>query len=84
MPSGYYARQRHAEPPRTASGYRGVIFCPNLTRKPWKAYIRQHGQYVTIGYFSTAQQAARAYNRESLRIKGPETYFNPLRPLSVR
>lgn len=86
MPSGHYPRDRHKNRPSTRSGYRGVIHQPldsrgKPLRKPWKAYIRQQGQYITIGYFETAQAAARAYNRMALRIHGPETYFNPLLPL---
>ena len=39
-----------------------MIFCPHLKQKPYKAYGRQHGMYVTIGYFPTKGEAAAAYN----------------------
>jgi hypothetical protein len=82
MPSGLYQRQKFTEPPRTRSGLKGVIRCANLTYKPWKAYGRHHAMYVTIGYFATKEEAAKAYNLWALKIYGPKAYFNPIRPPS--
>lgn len=78
MPYGVYKRNRHKKPPRTKSGLRGVIFCSALQKKPWKAYIRQHGMYFTLGYFPTKEDAARRYNSEAMRIHGFDTYLNPV------
>lgn len=47
------------------SGFHGVYFQTNKKcplRKPWKAYYRQHGSQVCVGYFATKEEAARAYN----------------------
>jgi hypothetical protein len=78
MPSGLYDRQKFRDPPRTRSGLKGVIFCPHLRVKRWKAYGRQKGWYMTIGYFETKEQAADAYNQWALKIHGPTAYLNPL------
>jgi len=60
----------------TRSGYKGVIFCPILKLNRWKAYVRYHGQYVTLGYFPTKEAAALAYNAEARRLFGPHTHLN--------
>ena len=81
MPSGLYDRQKYKNRPESHSGLKGVIFHPRTPKKPWKASIRKHGQYVTLGYFRTQIDAAMRYNREAIRFYGPEAYLNPLRPL---
>ena len=58
------------------SGYMGVIFCPYLKINQWKAYLRHHGQYVTLGYFPTKEAAALAYNAEAVRLFGHGTPLN--------
>jgi hypothetical protein len=75
---------RHGKPFSigTRSGYKGVILCPNLKINRWKAYIRHHGQYVTIGYFPTKDEAALAYNAEARRLFGPDTYLNQVGALA--
>ena len=60
----------------SSSGYKGVYFCKNLPKKPWKSYLRQHGQYICMGYFATKEEAAAAYDREAERLFGPRTYLN--------
>lgn len=72
--------ERHKNPPRTKSGYKGVIYqnhTPPLN-KPWKTYARKNGQYHLIGYFATKQEAAKRYNEAAVKIHGPDTYLNPI------
>lgn len=66
--------------PKNRLGLKGVYHMPHLQAKPYKAYARHHSQYVCIGYFQTAQEAARAYNLWAMPKFGPEAYFNPIRP----
>lgn len=60
------------------SGYMGVSYVRTCPKNPWKAYIRSHGQYITIGYYPTKREAALAFNREALRLHGPNAYLNPV------
>lgn len=78
MSPGYLSRNRHKNPPKTRCGLRGVIFQRHCVRKPWKAYGRHHGQYVTIGYFASKVEAGRAYNAWAKKARGPDTFLNPL------
>ena len=71
-------RLRHREPPRSKSGLKGVIFCPNAVERPWKAYGRLHGMYLTLGRFQTRAAAARAYNAWAAKRYGPSTFLNSL------
>ena len=41
-------------------------------------YGRQHGMNVTIGFYPTEEEAARAYNAWALRVKGRDSYLNPV------
>lgn len=53
-------------------GYRGIIFAPFCykgekryeRRKPWQARIRIKGRkcHLSLGYYATAEEAARAYD----------------------
>lgn len=72
------SQERHKSPPKTKSGYRGVILMPHLQKKPWKAYIVYQGEVVTIGYFETKDEAAIAYNEKALKWRGEETWLNPV------
>lgn len=78
MPTGHFPRHKYRNPPHCRSGFKGVIFCPHTQRKPWKAYGRQHGQFVCIGYFETKEEAGEAYNAWALRVYGPTAYLNPV------
>ena len=78
MSPGFQSSHRFTLPPKSKSGLKGVSFQPQLSERPWKAYIRKHGQYRCLGYFATRMEAARAYNRHALLIHGPSAYFNPL------
>lgn len=73
---GVAIRRKNA-PPKSMSGYRGVIFRPKLKKKPWLAYIRHHGMFKGLGYYATCMEAVLAYNKEAKRLGA---YVNPLPP----
>jgi hypothetical protein len=57
------------------SGYKGVSWDSWQKRKgaskAWKSYIKLDGRRRHLGYFTTAQEAADAYDREAVRLFGP-------------
>lgn len=65
---------------RSTSGYRGVCLDkrePKL-RKPWRAYGRKAGMtnHTVIGYFASAEEAARAYDGWALKVYGDFAILN--------
>ena len=44
------------------SGYRGVSSAPKHKTRPWLASITDDGKRKHLGYFRTAEEAARAYD----------------------
>lgn len=58
-------------PPRvdSRSGYRGVFACPTRLT-PWEAQIHYGGKKRRVGYFATAEDAARAYDRAAIEAWG--------------
>jgi hypothetical protein len=59
---------------RAKSGYKGVICRSGTLRRPYRAYCGKK----TIGWFETAEQAARAYNSKALEIYGPFAFLNSI------
>jgi len=57
------------EPFRTtnSTGYRGVYSASN---RKYQSQIRVRGQLISIGFFWTAEEAARTYAREYLKLHG--------------
>lgn len=70
------------------SGYKGVWFARygynyykgKKTRyentKPWIAGIKHNGKNKTIGYFATAEEAAKAYDIKAKELFGDFCYLN--------
>lgn len=57
----------------TASGYRGVFLTPD---GKFKAYlVHKHIPYE-LGVFTLAEEAARAYDKKSLELRGPKGFVN--------
>lgn len=44
------------------SGYKGVVFHPPCTGKPWHAKIVFKGKTISLGYYADVLDAASAYN----------------------
>lgn len=56
------------------SGYKGVY----RMKGPWAARIKCEGRNHFLGYFDTAEAAARAYNEAAVRLFGDFACVNPL------
>jgi len=69
--------------PKAKSGLWGVIHHPKLKRKPWKAYIRHHGMFLSLGYFRTKEEAAAEYNKAAKKYVGSGARLNKLTPASL-
>jgi hypothetical protein len=63
--------------PKT-SRFRGVSRILHARKRPWMAQIaRERGQRGSIiGYFAAEEEAARAYDREVLRLGKPAEWLN--------
>lgn len=56
------------------SGYKGVSW--NKGNKKFQAHIAVNGKKIYIGQFSTAVDAARAYDREAVKLHGEYANIN--------
>ncbi len=56
------------------SGYRGVSFDTHAGL--WRAVVRHRGVYVSVGYFRTPKEAARAYDAKASDLFGASAYRN--------
>ena len=61
--------------PDNTTGFKGVIRC----RNKWQAKIWNCGKVVHLGTFSTAEQAAAAYDRKALELFGEFAATNAAR-----
>lgn len=65
---------------RCASGFVGVSF-HRLAGK-WRARARVNGKEMHLGLFTSAEEAARAYDKKAIEVYGPEfAYTNKQRGL---
>lgn len=45
------------------SKYRGIVFHKTIfRRKRWQAHVKKNGKQISLGYYTTEEEAARAYN----------------------
>ena len=56
------------------SGYKGVHW--HKHRKKWASQIRVAGKKISLGYYDSAEEAARAYDRAALKYFGPYAVLN--------
>lgn len=61
---------------RNSAGYKGVFF--HKKTKKFKAAIRVNYTLYHLGTFSTAVEAAIAYNKAAVEYFGPFAFVNPL------
>lgn len=59
---------------RNNTGYKGVHFFKRT--KQFTAYIGVEGKTRHLGYFATAVEAAKAYNKAALELRGEFAYLN--------
>lgn len=67
-------REKHKN---NTSGYKGVSINKN-TSFPWKASIGVNKKRIYLGQFSTAEEAAKAYNEAALKYFGEYARINKL------
>lgn len=58
------------------SGYKGVSYYPKS--KKWRAYIQVNKKWKQLGYFKTALDAARAYNKVAKQEFGEFAWLNKI------
>lgn len=59
------------------TGYKGVSYSDTRNKtKPWRAYIKDQGKAVHLGYFATAETAAKAYDIAALEKFGNFALLN--------
>lgn len=57
---------------QNTSGYRGVSFRKQVKAKPWRATVGD----IHLGYYATAEEAARAYDEKALEVYGEFACLN--------
>lgn len=61
----------------TTSKYKGVFFDKNSPNK-WRAKISKGGKHFYLGYFSTENEAAQAYNDKAVELHRKYAYLNKI------
>jgi hypothetical protein len=63
---------------RNTSGYRGVVFDkrPHQQNRPWQATVSFKGKPVYVGCFATPEEAARAFDKKALELRGEFAQLN--------
>ena len=64
------------KPTTNKTGYIGVSHDERMKEKPWVARICKHGKKVVIGWYATAEEAARAYDDEAIEGRGRRARLN--------
>jgi transcriptional regulator with XRE-family HTH domain len=80
----YHSSVRYGDPsitraPRNGegrSGFRGVQYKADLIACPWNARISHDKQLHNLGWFPTAEAAARAYDAKALELLGGKARLN--------
>ena len=57
------------------SKYKGV-HASNIKKKPWAAMVIYRKKKYRLGNFATEEEAARAYDKKCLELRGPEARLN--------
>lgn len=60
--------------------YKGVYFSKDAERKnkprKWHVVIVHNGKHLSFGYFLTAEEGARKYDEEIIKLRGEWAYLN--------
>ena len=71
------ARCRHTVKNKT--GFKGVSFCRDKKRKkPYRASIRTQEGTSVVGYYETAKEAAKAYDKRIVEVFGNRAVTNEM------
>lgn len=69
--------QNHPLRRTSTTGFKGVVFQPKASRiNPWRARIEKERQRLSIGYYPTAEAAARAYDAKARALFGEFAWLN--------
>lgn len=73
---------------RNGKRFKGVSFCPTIhgkyrCRVPWRARIRVAGKLISLGFYSTEEAAAQAYNNAALKHFGEFACLNDISGVSA-
>lgn len=60
--------------------YKGVEFHKDGGYERWHASIRANGKAIHLGYFLSAEEAARAYNEAAVKYFGQYAGLNEIKP----
>ncbi len=58
------------------SGFKGVYFNKKLRRKPFFSFIQTNKKIVFLGYYHTAEEAAKAYDAGAVKYHGEFAKLN--------
>jgi hypothetical protein len=58
------------------SGFKGVSYCPWLKKRQWAATINSNNVRVNLGYFTTPEEAARAYDAKARELHREFAWLN--------
>lgn len=58
------------------SGYKGVVFHPRVKNRPWQSKIVVNKKVVSLGYYSTPEQAHEAYKVAADKYAGEFSRYN--------
>lgn len=63
---------------KSESGYRGVRLMKKRTHqsRPWQARIKINGKQISLGYFATAEDGAKAYDIKAKELFGEFAFQN--------
>jgi hypothetical protein len=64
------ARNLNKKSSNNTSGYRGVSFSKRHKNKPWMGRIKFNGKLIHLGYFFTAEEAAKAFDKKAVELFG--------------
>jgi len=73
------AKQKSVRGLQPTSQYKGVSRVESKTKGTrWVALIRHSGRTFRLGYFSTEEAAARAWNKKAKEYRGEFAWLNPV------
>jgi hypothetical protein len=61
---------------KNTSRYRGVCLKRNAVSRPWAAQITYKRKTLSLGYYATEEEAARAYDAKARELKGIRAKLN--------